>query len=145
LEFIYDLIKIMLFAWVTPMLEEELVPGIAAAQPNDKIVFRQSKGAQRIDQQRDEFGIRGRVGLTDDVRVELEVFAEPAFLLALVPEELRDGKPFHRLFVTALVGRDHPGQRRRHLRSQGDVAFALIFKVVKLADYFRTALGSEQF
>src|SRR5207249_12214525 len=78
------------------------------------------------------------------VGVELKVFAQPAFLLALITEELREGEPFDRLSVVARVRGDHTGQRRRHFRSQRHGAVAFVGEVVELADDFVAALGGVE-
>ena len=57
--------------------------------------------------QGDQFRIRRDIRLAENVGIELEVFAQPAFLLALVTEELRDGEPFDGLLVIALVRGNH--------------------------------------
>ena len=69
------------------------------------------------------------------------MFAQPAFLLALIAEELRDGEPFDRLSVVTLVSGDHAGERRRHFRSQRHGPVAFVGEVVELPDNFVAALG----
>src|SRR5947207_1443244 len=120
---------------------DELVPRVAAAEAHDEIVGGQLQRAERIDQQRDQFRVGSRIGLAEDVGIQLEVFAQPAFLLALVAEELRNGEPFDRLFVVARVRSDHAGECRRHFRPQRHGAVAFVGEVVELADDFVAALG----
>ena len=73
------------------------------------------------------------------------MFAQPAFLLAFVAEELRDGEPLDGFLVVAFVRRDHASKRWRHLWAQRDLAISLVLEVVKLTDDFRAALGGEEF
>ena len=121
------------------------MPGVPAAQADDKILFGQPKRPQRVNQQRNQFRVRRRIGFADEVGVELEMFAQPAFLLALVAEQLRDGEPFDGFLVIAFVRGDHARQRRRHFRPERDGAVAFVGEIVKLADDFVAAFGGEQF
>ena len=70
---------------------------------------------------------------------------QPAFLLLLVAEQLRDGEPLDRLLVIAVMRRDHPRQRRRHLRPQRNFAIALVREIEKLAHDLIPALGGIEF
>src|SRR5205823_462351 len=72
------------------------------------------------------------------------MLALPALLLAFVAEELRNGEPFNRLFITPFVRCHHPGQSGRHLGAQGDRALALVRKIVELSDNFSAALGCKE-
>src|SRR5262249_17494258 len=47
--------------------------------------------------------------------------------------------------VTAFMSGDHPRQRRRHLRAQGNVSLSLILEIIELSDDLLAALGGEQF
>ena len=69
------------------------------------------------------------------------MFAQPAFLLALVAEELWNSEPFDRLFVVARVRGDHAGKRGRHFRPQRHRPVAFVREVVELADDFVAAFG----
>ena len=90
-------------------------------------------------------GIGGDIAFANDVCVELEVFAQAAFLLALVAEQLREREPLDRFLELPLLGADHARQGGRHLRPQRDDTFAFVHKVVELADNFIAALGGEEF
>ena len=124
---------------------EEILPGVPAAQANDEVLFRQSKGAERVDQKRNQLGVGSGLALADNVGIELKVLAQTPFLLALVTEKLRQGEPFEWLLVAPLVGGNHSRQGGRHLRAQGHFAPAFVREVVELPDDFLAALGSEQF
>ena len=123
----------------------KFMPRVPAAQANDEVLPGQTEGAQGVDEQRNQLRIRRRAGFADEVGVELEVLAQPAFLLAFVTEQLRYGKPFDGFFVVPLVRSNHTGERRRHLRPERNGAIALVHEVVKLADNFVAAFGREQF
>src|SRR5882724_3034050 len=120
-------------------------PRIPAAQADDKILFGQTKCAQRVNQQRNQFRVRRRVRFTDQIRVELEMLAQAAFLLALVAEQLRNREPLDRLFVITFVRGDHARKRRRHFWSQRNLPFAFVHEVVKLANNFIATFGGEEF
>jgi hypothetical protein len=122
----------------------ELVPRIAAAQSNAEVLRGQTEGPQCVDQQRDQLGIRRRIGFADDVGVELEVLAQAPLLLAFVAKQLRNGEPLDRLFVVPFMRRDHSGQARRHLRPESNLPVAFVPEVIKLPDNLAAALGGEQ-
>src|ERR1044071_3040754 len=73
------------------------------------------------------------------------MLTQAPLLLAFVPKELREGKPFDRLFIATLVGRHHAGQARGHLRTQGDIPLAFVLEIIELTDDFLAAFGSKQF
>ena len=50
----------------------KMLPRVAAAEANHKILCRQPKGAQGIDQQRNQFRISRRIIFANDIRIELE-------------------------------------------------------------------------
>ena len=75
-QLVYDLEELVFPGRITVVLEEEVVPGITAAEPNDEVLRGQSERAERINQQGDQLGICGRIGLTDNVGVELEVLPQ---------------------------------------------------------------------
>src|ERR1043166_892704 len=116
-ELVDGLIEFVSPGRVATVLGVKVLPGIAAAQPDEKIIGGQAEGAQGIDEQRDQFGVRREVRLAEDVGVELEVFAHAALLLALVAEELGDGEPLDGLLVIALVRRRHAREGGGHLRA----------------------------
>ena len=58
-----------------------------------------------------------RARLADQVAVELEVLPQPAALLPLVAEQLRNREPADRLLEPVGARRHHARQRRRHLRA----------------------------
>ena len=134
------------YSWAVlpPPCLKEIVPGVAAAQADDKIFGREFESTQSVDQQGNQLGIGGWIGFADKVGVELEVFAQAAFLLALVAEELGHGKPLDGLLVVTLVGGHHAGERGSHFRPQRNGPAALVHKVVELADDFRAAFGRKQ-
>src|SRR5438132_1694197 len=72
------------------------------------------------------------------------MLAESAFLLALVPKKLGDGKPFDRLFVIALVRGHHARECGSHFRTERDGAIAFIREIVELRDDLFPALGREE-
>ena len=71
------------------MTHEKFVPRISATQADDKILLGQTKRAQRVNEQRDEFRVRRRIAFADDVSIKLKMFAQAAFLLAFLAKELR--------------------------------------------------------
>ena len=73
---------------------KEIDPEFAVAHPDDEVARGKTKRPQQIHAKRDRFHIRAERFFADDVGVELEMFPEPAALLFLVAETLRDRKPF---------------------------------------------------
>ena len=73
------------------------------------------------------------------------MLAQSAFLLALVPKQLRDGEPFERLLVAALMRGHHACKGRSHFRTQRHPAIALVGEVVKLGNDLFAALGRVEF
>jgi hypothetical protein len=73
------------------------------------------------------------------------MLAQPAALLFLVPEELRDREPLDRFLVIAVVRANHAGKRRRHLGAQCDFPVAFVLEVEKLADDLVAGLLCEEF
>jgi hypothetical protein len=119
---------------------EECEPCLAVADAEDEIGFGEAEGAQQIDGEGEHLGIGGDGGLADDVAIQLAEFAEAAFLLFLVAEELGGAEPAERLFVVALAGDDHAGEGGGHLGADGDVAVAFVGEVEELAEEFAAAL-----
>src|ERR1043166_4800195 len=68
------------------------------------------------------------------------MFTQPPALLFFVAKKLANGEPLERFLEFALVRRDHAGKRRRELRTERHLAFALIREVEKLIDNFWAAL-----
>ena len=139
LQLVNNLIKGMFVFGGGGALAEKVLPGVAAAQADHEIIGGQAEGAQGVDEQGQQFGVGGGTRFADEVGVELKVFAQAALLLAFVTEKLGDGEPLDRLLVMALVGGDHAGQGGRHFRAERDRAFALVQKIIKLADDFLAA------
>ena len=124
---------------------EHFLPSAPVGNADDEIVLGQTEAPEGVDGERDEFGVSGDIGFTDDVGVELEMFAEPATLLFLVPEELRDGEPLNWFFVIPVVCANHPGERRRHFRAERDGTVAFVHEIEKLADDFVAGFLGEEF
>ena len=139
LEFVDDLVKGVGFAGVRAALIEIILPGVAAAQADDKIIGGQPKGTQHVDEQGDQLGVGRRVRLAENVGVELEVLAQTPLLLPLIAEQLGDGEPLDGLFVVALMRGDHARQGGRHFRAQRDFAAAFVGEIVQLPDDFVAA------
>ena len=148
-EFVNDLVKfvsldgIVSGCWILDAGFKELLPCIAAAQADGKILFGQAKRAQRVNEQRDQFRVRRRIGFADDVGVKLKMFTQTAFLLTFVPEQLRERKPLDRFFVIAFVRGDHARKGRGHFRSQSYFAVTFVFEIVELADNFLSTFGRK--
>ena len=140
-----DLEELVFVGGGTTALLVKVLPGVAAAQPDDEVLGGEAEGAQRVDQQGNELGIGGGIRLADEVGIKLEVFAQPAFLLTFVAKKLGDGEPFDGLLVVAFVGGNHAGERGGHLGTQGNFAFAFIGEIVELSDDFFATLGGEEF
>src|SRR5438067_180412 len=120
-------------------VRQKFYPSCAIIDPDHHVAAAEPKGAQKIDAKRDRLYIRVERRLADDVGVELKMFAEPAALLLLVTETLRDRKPFQRLLEFAVMGRHDASEGRRQLRSQRHFAFAFVGEIEKLSDDFRAA------
>src|SRR5258708_2467525 len=73
------------------------------------------------------------------------MFPQAALLLAFITEQLGDAEPLPGFLIRSLVGRDHARECGRHLGTQRNLPLAFVLEIVKLADDFRTALGSEEF
>ena len=131
-------------AWNAAYCWSATIPA-SVGDADDKIFLFQAEAAERVDGQRDEFSVGGDVGFTNDVGVELEMFAQPATLLLLVPEQLRDSEPLDRFFVIPVVRANHPRQCRRHFRAKRNGAVALVHEIEQLADDFVAGFLREQF
>src|SRR2546422_812233 len=87
-----------------------------------------------------DFSVGGRARLPDDVHVELEMLLQPAPLLPLVAEQLRDGEPANRLLERLGPRPYHPGQGGRHLGPQRDLTPAPVLEGVQLLHELLAAL-----
>ena len=144
-QLVHNLVERVFLCRVAAAALEEVVPGIPAAQADDEILRGQAKGAQGVDEQRDQFRIGGRIRFPEDIRIQLEMFPQAAFLLSFVAEQLGQGEPFNGLLIIALVRGNHAGQGGSHFRAQRDGASALVRKVVELPHNLLAALGGEEF
>jgi len=116
----------------------------AVGEPNPHVGGSQAEGPHDIDRQRDDLGVAERTRFADQVAVELKVLAQPAALLALIPEELRNREPADRLLEPVGALRHHTRQRGGHLRPQRDGPPPLVRKGVELPDDLRAALVRVQ-
>ena len=92
-------------------------PECAVGDPDPKILLRQAEAEEAIGTERDDLGIGRGAGFAKQVGVELIECAETALLRLLITVVLADREPADGLGHTVGLGSDHPGQRRRHLRS----------------------------
>ena len=119
----------------------EFVPDRAVADAHGEVLRAEAEGAERVDPEGDQFGIRLDRRLAQHVAVPLVELAQPAFLRSLVAEATADLKPLERLLELAMPGRDEAGERRGQFRPQGDLALTLVGEVEKLLDDFLAALA----
>src|SRR6185295_12734406 len=70
IELINGLVELVFVGRVALASGEELVPGVAAAEPDDEIFRGQFEKAQNIDEQSNQLGVRSRIRLADDVCVQ---------------------------------------------------------------------------
>src|SRR5207244_10483036 len=103
LQLINRLEEFVFGGWISAPAVKEFTPRISTAQPDHKILAREAKGPQCVDEQRNQLRICAGIRFADDIGIELEVFAEAALLLPFVAKELRNRKLFKRLFETAFV------------------------------------------
>jgi hypothetical protein len=109
---------------------QQRVEDTPIGQPDLEIARRQAEGAHDVDRQRDDLRISSRARLADQVAIELKVLPEPAALLPLVAEQLRDREPADRLPEAVGARRraswvDTALQRSwQHLRPEDLTAFA---------------------
>src|SRR5439155_5851190 len=61
LQFVDGLVKIVGLGRIAATALIKFLPRISAAEANHEIIRRETKRAQRVDQQRNEFRVRGRV------------------------------------------------------------------------------------
>src|SRR5882724_9061942 len=105
---------------------QELLPSGTITDSNHEIRFAELECAKYINAQRDELDIRSKRILTDDVAIELKMFAQAAALLFFVAKKLADGKPFERFLEFAFVRGDDAGERGRQLGAHGDFTLAFV-------------------
>jgi hypothetical protein len=125
-------------------LGQKVMPSVAAAESHVEILGSEAQSSQAIDEESDELCVCGGVGLTEEIGVELKVFAQPALLLAFVPEELGDAEPFDWLLVVACVRGDEAREGGGHLGPKRHISPAFVGEMVELANDFFTALGGEE-
>ncbi len=113
-------------------------PAIRQAQSH--VLGAEVESPHDVQRRRHDLGVRGRGGLSDDVHVELKMLLEPAPLLPLVAEQLRNREPAERLLQRLGARSHHPGQRRRHFWPQGHRPSALVGERVQLLHDFLAAL-----
>src|SRR5205807_7763502 len=75
----------------------------------------------------------------NDVAIELEMLAQPAALLFLVTETLRDGKSLQRFLEFPFMRRDDTRESGREFGTQRHFTFAFIGEIEKLRDDHRAA------
>ena len=112
--------------------------------PDPHVRGRESERPHHVDAERDDLRVAQRARLADQIAIELEVFPEPAALLPLVAEELRNRKPPDRFAEPVGALRHHAGQRRRHLGAERDLAPALVGESVELARDLLAALAGVE-
>jgi hypothetical protein len=123
-----------------PMVHQDQVEHAAIGEPGHDVLAGEPERPHDIERAAHELRVRANARFADDVDVELEVLAQPAALLAFVSEELRNREPPHRLGQRVRAGRDHPGKRRSHFRTQCDRPATLVRERVQLPDDLLAAL-----
>ncbi len=111
---------------------------------DDEVVLAEAAGAEDLHAGRHDLGVGLDPFDPDDVEVELPELAEATALRTLVAEQARDREPLDRLGQPLAAGGDHPRQRRRHLRPQGDFPAAPVLEGVQLADDLLTRLAGVE-
>ena len=115
-EFVDDREKIQEALFADAAGAGELGPGVAIADANYEIFLAQTKAAQGVDDHRQQFGVGGGRGFSDNVAVELIEFPEPAAALAFVAETVGDREPFERFPEVARPCGDHAREGGSHFR-----------------------------
>ena len=109
--------------------------------PGTDIGCFQTDASHDVDRKRQQLGVGNERGLANDVRVELEVLAQPSLLLAFVAKQLGHRKPANGLAQGVRLCRHHTCQRRRHFGTQRNVAVTFVLEIVKLSDDLFAALA----
>ena len=122
----------------------EVGPELAVAEADDEVFFGEAEGAEGVDDQGDELDVGFEAGFTDDVAVELVMFAAAAFLRAFVAVDLGDGEPLEGFLEVLVAGGDEAGERGGHFGAERDVAVALVLEVVELIGDFIAGLFGEE-
>ena len=92
----------------------------------------ETKGAQQVDEKGHHLGI-GRGGrVTDKVTVKLEELPQASALLSLIAETGADIEPSERLWIIAVPGGHHAGQRRGHLGAKSHPSLPLVGELIEL-------------
>ena len=99
-------------------------PPVGHARPH--VGRRQPKRAHHVDGGRQQLRVRRHIGFAEDVDVQLKMFAKAPTLLPLIAKQLRNREPANRFAQRVRAGPDHPRERGRHLRTQRDLAAALV-------------------
>src|SRR5438045_2939224 len=70
------------------VVAKEISPELAVTDTDDEIFFGQPERTKHIDTERYQFDVRAKIFFTNDVAIELKMFAQPAALLLFVTEKL---------------------------------------------------------
>src|ERR1019366_7151190 len=124
---------------------EIIEPHVAVAQPNIKIFMGQAEDGKALHQQGDELDLGLGARLPKNIGIHLEKRAAPALLHPLVAIKLGDAEPLDRALERAGLGADEATDGRRHLRTQGHLATALVRKAEKLPLDLIAGLGLVEF
>ena len=104
-------------------------------------MLREPKRAQTLRQQRDEFDLSFRAGLTEEVGVELEEGTLASLLGAFVAVKFGNAEPLDRALEGVGLGADQTAHGGRHLGTKRDLATALVRETEKLRLDLVTRLG----
>src|SRR5690606_28472001 len=119
-------------------------PKVAVAQPHVKIRRGQPKRGQGLNQESDQFDLRLRAGLAQNIGIKLIKRPQPAALLPLVTVLLADRKPFDRPLQRVGPGANHARETRRHLRTQRHLTAAAVLKGKELLHDLVAGFDPEQ-
>ena len=123
---------------------EKKKPQRAVAEPDAEIALFQPEGAQRLDAKRDDLGVRGAAGLSENVRVVLVKRAQTPALLLFVAVVFADAEPLDRPAQRSRASGDEPRERRGHFRAQRNFSPALVFKIEELRNDFLAGFFGEK-
>src|SRR5262245_20058248 len=84
LQFVHGLVKGVFIGWTSAVPDKKVMPRVTAANAHLEVCFFQSKSAQGVNEQSNQFCIGGKIGFTDNICVKLEVLSQTPFLLALI-------------------------------------------------------------